>query len=142
MTISHSLLALLIYAAWTLSLVSSIAALRVTVVQREQRRANSFSVAGDDVSPFSGRLCRAHANCFENLPTFAALIAVAYLSGNAAITDGLALMLVFARVMQSSIHLMSTRSKPVLARFAFMLVQIVIQIYWVVALACVWLKSL
>ncbi len=142
MTISHSLLALLIYAAWTLLLVSSIAALRVTVVLREQRRANSFSVAGDDVSPFSERLCRAHANCFENLATFAALIAVAYLSGNAAITDGLALMLVFARVMQSSIHLISTRSKAVLARFAFMLVQIVIQIYWVAALASVWLKSL
>ncbi|MGQ0709539.1 MAG: MAPEG family protein [Rhodoferax sp.] len=131
---SASLSALLVYAAWTMALVSAIAALRVYLSMTGQRRPNAFSPAGDDVSPFSGRLCRAHANCYENLPIFAALVLVAQLSGNAAITDGLAWVVVGARMLQSCVHLASTRSKAVMLRFFFMLVQLLIQAYWVLGL--------
>ena len=132
-----SLAALLIYAAWTLLLVTAIATMRVGLSMSGQRRPNDFLPSGDDVSPFSGRLCRAHANCYENLPTFAALVAVALWSGRTDITDGLALVVVAARLVQSCIHLISTRSKAVILRFLFMAVQLVIQGYWVVRLALI-----
>jgi uncharacterized MAPEG superfamily protein len=129
---TNSLLALLGFAAWTLLLLAGIALLRCYYTLRGERRANGFAVSGEDVSPFSGRLCRAHANCYENLPAFAAIIAVATLSGNAHITDPLALWALAARVVQSSIHLISTRNRAVIARFSMLVLQWVIQAYWIV----------
>ncbi|MEO0368279.1 MAG: hypothetical protein AAF197_05770 [Pseudomonadota bacterium] len=61
-------LALLIYIAWFLTLLGGIAVLRTWVTVIGKKAANSFSTSGDDVSPFSGRLCRAHANCYESFP--------------------------------------------------------------------------
>lgn len=135
MTLPPSLTVLLLFAAWTLLLVSAIAVLRVVLSLSGQRRPNQFLPAGDDVSAFSGRLCRAHANCYENLPTFAALVAVAHLSGHGSVLDSLAWVFLGARLAQSSTHLVSGRSKAVMLRFSFMAVQIGIQAYWVVRLA-------
>jgi uncharacterized MAPEG superfamily protein len=129
---TNSLIALLGFAAWTLLLLGSIAMLRCYYTLIGQRRANGFAVSGEDVSPFSGRLCRAHANCYENLPIVAALIAVAALSGQSAITDPLALWLLAARVGQSSVHLISTRNRAVILRFSLLVVQWVIEVIWVV----------
>lgn len=131
---STSLLALLLYAAWTLLLLSGIAALRVAKTLSGERRANQFLPSGEDVSPFSGRLSRAHANCYENLPIVAAIILVAFASGHAAITDPLALWLVATRIAQSLVHLASTRSRLVMLRFAFMLAQVLILICWLAQL--------
>ena len=132
--ISRSLLALLLYGAWTLALVTAIAALRFREVQFRGHRINTFAPSGEDVSPYSGRLCRAHANCYENLPTFTVIVGVALVSGHADITGPQALWCLAARVMQSTIHLCSTRSRWVMLRFAFMVIQIGIQAGWVVAL--------
>jgi uncharacterized MAPEG superfamily protein len=134
---SSSLLALLGYAAWTLALLGGIAMLRSYYTLVGGRYANSFKTTGEDVSAFSARLCRAHANCYENLPIFAALIAVAAISGNAAITDPLALWLLAARIAQSTTHLISTRNRAVILRFSFLVVQVVIQGLWVVQLLAV-----
>ena len=83
--------ALVAYASWTLALVFAIACLRASLTLRGKRAANAFSVTGDDVSPFSGRLCRAHANCVENLPVFAviviAVIMVILMTGSQFITQ-------------------------------------------------------
>lgn len=46
------------------------------------------------------------------------------------ITNGLALVLVAARVLQSSIHMLSTGVFAVQLRFVFFLVQFGIGIYW------------
>jgi len=134
---SYSLLALLLYGAWTLALVTGIAALRFTQVQFRGHRINTFAPSGEDVSPFSGRLCRAHANCYENLPAFAAIVGVALISGHAAITGPLALWCLAARVGQSAVHLYSTRARWVMLRFGFMVAQVVIQVWWVVRLLAV-----
>ena len=131
---THTALALLGFAAWTMMLLAGIALLRGTLTLRGVRYANSFAVSGEDVSPFSGRLCRAHANCHENLPVFASILAVAMFSGHAAVTDPLALWALAARVMQSAVHLISTRNRAVLLRFSCLMVQWVIQAYWLVAL--------
>ena len=136
---SQTLLALLLYGAWTLALVAGIGSLRFVEVQFRGHRINTFKPSGEDVSPFSGRLCRAHANCYENLPVFAAIVLVAILSGNAAITGPLALWCVAARLAQSTTHLCSTRSRWVLVRFSFMVVQVVIVWTWAVRLLAAWL---
>jgi uncharacterized MAPEG superfamily protein len=131
---SHSSLALLLYGAWSLILLYGIAILRASITLSGQRRPNDFAIWGDDISPFSGRLCRAHANCYESLPGFAAIILVAITSGHAQITDSLALWAVAARVCQSTVHLISTRPYPAIARFSMQCVQIAIQTVWVIGL--------
>lgn len=137
-----SLLALVLYAGWTLILLSMIAAMRFHLSITGQRAPSQFAPGGDDVSPFSGRLCRAHANCCENLPIFAALIAAALIAGHAEITDGLALWVVAARVGQSVTHLISIRSRAILVRFLFMVVQVAIELWWCVALGIALLGAL
>lgn len=129
-----SLLAVLLYATWTLLLLGGIALLRVSVSLAGKRAVNAFAVSGEDVSPFSARLCRAHANCYENLPIFAGLVLTAVVSGNAAITAPLALWAVVARVGQSTVHLLSTSIGAVQLRFVFFLVQWLIQAWWAVYL--------
>jgi uncharacterized MAPEG superfamily protein len=138
---TNSLLALLGFAAWTLLLLMGIAMLRSYYTLLGGRYANSFAVMGEDVSPFSARLCRAHANCYENLPTFAAIIAVAALSGNAQITEPLALWAFAARVAQSTVHLISTRNRAVMLRFSLLMVQWAIQVVWMAQILSVLAKS-
>ena len=127
-------LALAGYATWTLLLLGLIAALRGSLTLSGEREPNSFDVDGADVSPFSNRLCRAHANCCENLPVFASLVLLALVTGNAAITDPLALWVLIARVGQSTTHLISTANIAVLMRFGFFLVQLLIQVWWAIQL--------
>ena len=100
-----SLMALWIYAGWTFALLLGIAGLRTYLSLTRQRAPNRFAPSGDDVSPFSGRLCRAHANCYENLPIVATLILVAAATGDQDVTDPTALILVAARIGQSLVHL-------------------------------------
>lgn len=130
---SPSLIAVLLYAAWTLILLSAIAGLR-TYYTLSGRAANAFSVNGDDVSAFSGRLCRAHANCYENLPAFATIVLAAVVAGKGEVTDSLALWAVAARIAQSTVHLWSTRVPAVILRFACLAPQIAIQAWWLVLL--------
>lgn len=129
-----SLHAVLLYAAWTLTLLCAIAMLRVTYALSGRRAANAFAIGGDDVSAFSGRLCRAHANCYENLPIFAAIVLAAAVADRSDITDPLALWAVTARIAQSAVHLWSTSVPAVTLRFACLLPQLAIQAWWLIAL--------
>ncbi|MFM7330640.1 MAG: MAPEG family protein, partial [Brachymonas sp.] len=70
----------------------------------------------------------------ECLPAFAAIICVAHLSGQGQITDPLALWALAARLTQSSIHLISTRNRAVIMRFSMLMVQWVIEAYWLARL--------
>jgi len=131
---SASSLSLVGYAAWTLLLGASIVFFRTGIVLAQKRAANDFLPSGEDVSPFSNRLCRAHANCYENLPVFAALILLALVTGNEAITDPLARWVLVARVAQSVVHLISTSEMAVTLRATLLLVQLGIEAYWIVQL--------
>lgn len=129
-----SWLALWLYAGWTLLLLSMIVSMRVYLSTTRQRAPNRFAPSGDDVSPFSGRLCRAHANCYENLPLVAALIVAAWGTDNLDVTDSTALVLVVARIGQSLVHLRSTSNRAVMLRFGLFAVQIAIAASWVLQL--------
>ena len=126
---SGSLLGVLIYSAWTLLLVGIIPMQRVPLILSGKREANSFGTDGKDVSPFGERVCRAHANCYENLPVFIGIVLVAVLSDHAHITDGLAPWVAIFRIAQSAVHLMSTSSNAVTARFVFFVLQYVLLVY-------------
>ena len=131
---SPSALALIGYAAWTLFLVTWIVLLRTVYTLSGKRAANSFAPWGKDVSPFSGRLCRAHANCVENIPVFAALVLLAMVTGHGDITDPLARWVLVARVAQSTVHLISISEIAVTLRVTLLLAQLGIEAYWIVQL--------
>ena len=131
---SPSALALVGYAAWTLLLVFGIVAYRTGLVAMKKHAANGFAPDGSDLGEFSGRLCRAHANCYENLAVFASLVLLAMVTGNGAITDPLARWVLVARVAQSVTHLISESELAVTVRVTFFLVQVGIMAYWVVQL--------
>ena len=120
---SPSATALAGFAAWTLLLVLMIGGYRASLVLMGRRAPNQFDPGGADVGEFSRRLCRAHANCYENLPIFGALIAVALLSDRPGATDGLAMWFLGARIGQSIVHLASTSNVAVNFRFALYLSQ-------------------
>ncbi|KPK51710.1 MAG: MAPEG family protein [Gammaproteobacteria bacterium] len=120
---SPSALALTGFAAWTLFLVLMIGLYRAGLVLTGRRAPNQFDPGGADVGEFSRRLCRAHANCYENLPIFGGLIAVALATGQQHLTDGLALWFLAARIGQSIVHLVSTSNGAVNVRFALYLSQ-------------------
>lgn len=129
---SPSALALVGYVAWTILLASTIVFYRTALVLKKERAANAFLPSGEDVSPFSNRLCRAQANCYENLPAFAALILLALATGHTDITDPLARWVLVARVAQSTVHLISTSEIAVSLRAILLLVQLGVEAYWVV----------
>lgn len=138
---THTALALLGYIAWMVLLVSILAGQRAQLTLSGQRRANSFSPSGDDVSPFSARLCRTHANAYEHFPILGGLLLFALATDTHAITDGLALWLLASRVAQGLVHLWSTRNLAVLIRFHFFLLQYLIAAYWLVRYAGAWLNA-
>jgi len=120
---SASAVALTGFAAWTLLLVLCIGMLRASLVFTGRRAPNKFDPGGADVSDFARRLCRAHANCYENLPIFGALIAVALSTGQQALTDDLAMIVLYLRIGQSLVHVASTSNPAVNLRFLLFLGQ-------------------
>jgi uncharacterized MAPEG superfamily protein len=122
--------ALVGYIALMLALLGTLGMMRVGLTLAGKRAPNNFAPDGADVSPFSNRLCRTHANSYEGFPIFGGLMLLAIAIDATTITDGLAMYLLGARVLQALTHLASTSNLAVQVRFAFFLVQVGIAIYW------------
>lgn len=131
---SQTLLALLGFICWTLLLLVLMEAIRSKLVLTGAVAANGFNPDNSGLSPFMQRLARAHANCLEGLPVFGGLMVVAILAERSSVTDSLAYVLLGARIIQSTIHLASTSSLAVTARFAAFAVQMGVGVYWAVKL--------
>jgi len=129
-----TLLALLGFLSWTLFLLVLMEAIRAKLVMSGKVPANGFDPGNSNLSPFMQRLARAHANCLEGLPIFGGLMVLAVVAGRSNITDPLAYVLLAARIVQSGIHLVSTSSSAVTARFTAFTVQLGIAVYWAVRL--------
>jgi uncharacterized MAPEG superfamily protein len=129
---SPAAVALIAFACWTLLLVLGIGLLRTAVFLGGGRPSLRFDPGGGDVSPFSERLARAHANCYENLPIFGALVAVGLATGQAAAIDSLAMWVLYARIGQSLVHLASVSPIAIQLRFALYLAQ------WFLMLTMAW----
>lgn len=72
------------------------------------------------------RSMRAHANCVENLPVFTAIVFALYVTKtSSAAVDAMAIVVLFARICQSAVHVSFVQTNRVaLVRFLFFLVQI------------------
>lgn len=127
---SQTLLALLGFISWALLLLVLMEVIRSKLVLGGQVAANGFDPENSSLSPFMQRLARAHANCVEGLPIFGGLMLVAVIAGKSSVTDPLAYTLLAARIIQSSIHLASTSSTAVTARFSAFALQLAIAVYW------------
>ena len=121
-----SLVALCLFAGWTILLVTTLALYRGLFSSRSGKALNSFVPDGSDVPGFGQRLTRVHLNCLETLPVAAAVILSAAVAGRADVTDGLAMPLLYARLGQSVVHLISTSVPMVLIRATLLVVQLVI----------------
>ena len=131
---TRTAIALIGFIAWTLALLVLMEIIRTYLVLAGKVPANGFHPDNGNLSPFMQRLARAHANCIEGLPVFGGLLGFAILLEKTAATDGLALWFLAARVTQSIIHLVSTSTAAVSARFAAFAVQMMFGVYWVIAL--------
>ncbi len=129
-----SLIALCGVAGWTILLVVVLAGYRGVYGQRTGKALNSFAADGSDVDDFGQRLTRAHLNCLEFLPIFGAVVLSAAVAGKGEVTDGLAMLVLFARVAQSAVHLISTSVPFVMARAGLFVVQLLITGSWVIRL--------
>jgi uncharacterized MAPEG superfamily protein len=82
------------------------------------------------------RATRAHANCIENLPVFAVIVLIAYLTGARGwLLDGLGVLILGARLVQSMVHISFVQtSRAVSVRFSFFMVQLVAMLVLVFAI--------
>jgi uncharacterized MAPEG superfamily protein len=129
-----TLLALLGFLCWTLFLLVLMETVRSKLVLTGEVPANGFNPENSNLSPFMQRLARAHANCLEGLPLFGGFMILAVIAGKSSITDPLAYALLAARIAQSTIHVVSTSSFAVTARFTAFAVQMGIAVYWAIKL--------
>ena len=121
-----SLWSLLGFAVWTLLLVLlGIGLPRFRAVLIDKARPNSFNPATPHGSERYQRTMRAHMNCVENLPVFAALVLLAaVLELNHGLFEAAAALVLPARVLQSVVHVASGRNRAVLVRFVFFTIQL------------------
>jgi uncharacterized MAPEG superfamily protein len=108
-----------------------VAVFRGLFASRAGKAINSFSPDGTDVGGFGQRLTRAHLNCVEFLPAAGAVILAAAVAGRGAVTDPLAMPLLYARIAQSAVHVISTSVPMVMIRATLLVVQIAIVASWI-----------
>jgi len=117
---------LLGFAAWTLLILfTTVGVYRWSRIFTGRAEISEWRADEQQGSDWYRRAVRAHLNCVENLPVYAAIV-VALLAARAGgpIMDGLAITILAARICQSSIHLLMEQTNTVAAiRFAFFFVQ-------------------
>lgn len=115
------------FAGWTILLTLIMATNRMAnMFGGAKIPINKFSPSGEDLPGFGHRITRAHMNCVENLPTFAALVAAAGFSGQFGVMEGTAMYVLYARIGQSVAHLISTAPVMVWIRATFFFVQVLL----------------
>lgn len=117
---------LLGFAAWTLLLlVVTVGTYRWGHILTGRRSVGSFRADGTDGADWYLRGTRAHANCIENLPVFAAVVfALEAVHATGPVVDTLSTVVMAARVAQSLVHVgWPVSDRTVSVRFSFFLVQ-------------------
>ena len=97
----------------------------------EKIALNAFSPDGDDLPGFGRRVTRAHLNCVETLPAFAAIVAAAGLSGQMEVLEGTVIFMLYARLAQSVVHMISVSVAAVFLRGGLYTAQVVLMLYYV-----------
>jgi hypothetical protein len=129
-----TIIVLIGYIAWILVLLLGLASYRTYMSLTGKFRGLKFEADGSDVPEFGKRLTRAQANCVESFSFIGGILLLAIATDSSAITNGLAYILLAARLGQSLVHLISTSTLAIQLRFALFLVQFGIVVFWVVKL--------
>ncbi len=117
-------------ASWYVAVLLLLAVFRVYISAATRKAANTFAPDGSDVPGFGQRLVRVHANCYENIPLIVGVLLFALVTGQSAITDPTACWLLYARIAQSLVHLVSVSVPAVLVRFSLFAVQLGLLVCW------------
>jgi uncharacterized MAPEG superfamily protein len=119
---------LLLFAGWTLAtLLGTVGVYRWSRILTGRAALSDFRADEQQGSDWYRRAMRAHANCVENLPVYAAIVVAVAASGvRIPALDTLAVVLLVARVLQTATHVAFVQSGAVVGvRFTFFFVQIV-----------------
>jgi uncharacterized MAPEG superfamily protein len=128
---NDTIIGLLGYITWILVLLVWLAVYRTLLVAKKEQAVNGFKSDGSDSPPLGERIARAQGNCVESFAFIGGLMLLALATNSAVITNGLALVMLAARLGQSITHLLSTSVLAVQIRFVFFLLQLAICFYWV-----------
>ncbi len=122
--------ALLGFVAWSILLSFTLVFTRVAAISKG-KALNTFKPSGEDLDDFGYRMTRSHGNSIENLAIIASLLLYALVTQQTSVTDGLAVVVFGARVVQSVIHVISTSLPAVMIRATAFSVQLGIGCYWI-----------
>lgn len=128
---SIPIFALLGFALWTLVILfGAVGVYRWSRILTGRTRLSHWTADPDAGSGIYPRAMRAHMNCIENLPVFGAVVfAIDHMGLESGLLDGLAIVVLAARVVQSLIHILLVPSdRVILFRFGFYFTQIVAMI--------------
>jgi uncharacterized MAPEG superfamily protein len=118
---------LLLFAGWTLAtLLATVGVYRWSRILTGRAGLSEFPADEPHGSAWYRRAIRAHANCVENLPVYAAIVVAIVASGARSPTlDALAVVLLAARVLQTVTHVGLEQTDAVVGvRFAFYFTQL------------------
>ncbi len=129
---NQTLLALGGFAGWTLVLSFLLLNMRgyYAFLSNNKVALNKFSPDGSNTPGFGQRLTRAHLNCIEMLPVFGALVIVASLSDQLEIMNTTVIYVLYARIGQSIIHMISTHLLAVLLRASLWSIQLALLLFY------------
>jgi len=118
--------AVLAFAMWTIVvLIVGVGVQRWSLILTGRAELTSFPADEPHGSALYRRAMRAHANCVENLPVFAAIVLAAHASSaHSATLDLLSVIVVAARVLQTGTHLASGSNAAIALRFAVFAIQL------------------
>ena len=124
--------ALLLFAAWTLVLMFTYVGYRVALVLAMKKPANSWGRDDKTDDPaFIVRAKHAHLNALENLPVFAAIVLAGVALGKAPVVDQVAAFVLYARLAQSTVHLIGVNHWLVFIRANFLVIQAALFLYMI-----------
>ena len=120
---------LLGFAGWTLLILfATVGVYRWSRILTGRATVREWRADEDQGSDWYRRAMRAHMNCIENLPVYAAIVVAIMASGvTSPWLDGLAVALLALRVAHSLWHILLTQTEAVASiRFSLYLAQILI----------------
>ncbi|HEY2775889.1 MAG TPA: MAPEG family protein [Candidatus Binatia bacterium] len=126
--------ALLLFAAWTLVLMSIYVGYRTAMVMRGSNAASWTRGGQTEIPALVRRAEHAHMNCVENLPVVAAVVLSAYVLGKPGVADASMAYVLYARVAQSVVHVVGVNHVMVQVRAAFFTIQILLIARMIIAL--------